>query len=126
MLLVVVVLVYGTLHLFGTEINRDEWQLVVGSFSWRAPDGVALFQCPVAEGYDDMLKLQSLAFMDGYESDAVNGTCLNCLRRDAVVPLLNERVDVDSVVCKEIGQSVVECVDVGILPLNTVYIEYVV
>ena len=126
MLVVVVVLKYCTLHLFGVEVDRHEWQFVEGCHFRRAPYSVGLLDAPVAEGYYNVFKLQSLTLVYGYESDALCGVHLNGLRAYAVVPFLYKLVNVGGIVLKIVGQAVVECIYVCVFALYVLKAEYVV
>ena len=82
-----------------------------------APEDVAalLLQLPVAEGYDDMLVLQSLRLMDGEDAYATGLVALDGLRTEGLLPLGEEGCNISSVLVDEVDEVVVESADVGTL-----------
>ena len=67
----VVVLEDGSGHLLLAVVYRDDRQGVEGWLLGLAPQYVAMFQSPVAERNDDIVKLQTLALVDRENADAI-------------------------------------------------------
>ena len=125
MLLAVVVLIDRAYQVVSTEINRRDGQFVkwLFAFSLLAPQCVSLLQLPVAEGDDDVVKLQSLALVDGHDAYALHLVALDRLLRDGVVPFGEEVVDVSRAVAEIIVEFVVEEAHIRTLVLELVELE---
>ena len=65
-----------------------------------------------------MVILQSLRFMDGYQSDAIRLVALNGLAADGLIPFRQETVNVGSILAHEVGQMIVEGTEISPLPLD--------
>lgn len=77
MLVMVVIFIDASFHLFGTEIYRNQRQFVVRSFLRGTPDGIGFLQLPVAVWHDDMVEFQSLTLVDGDESDTLDAVTMD-------------------------------------------------
>ena len=125
MLVMVVIFIDASFHLFGTEIYRNQRQFVVRSFLRGTPDGVGFLQLPVAVWHDDMIEFQSLTLVDGDESDALDAVTMDAFFVEIVFPFLEKRLDVAAVVCQEGIQLVVEGTHVGTLHFHIFYLAKV-
>ena len=89
----VVALVYSAHHLLCAEVYRHKRQFVERSLRRLAPYSVGLLHAPVAERNDDVLELQALTLVYGDKANAVDRACLDGVRCEVLVPLLNEVVE---------------------------------
>lgn len=71
-----------------------------------------------------MVVLQSLALMDGQQSDAIVHTALDGFLVERVVPFVEEVVNVGHVVFEILGQLVEEGEDICTLVATDVFIEH--
>ena len=80
MLVLIVVFIDGAQHLFLTIIDGNDGQIVKWCFVGSAPEDIAWFlQLPVAERNDDVRKLQTFRFVDGYQANTVDLVTLDGL-----------------------------------------------
>ena len=100
-----------------SEVYRQQRQFIERLwFICRfAPKRVWLLQLPIAERNNDILKLQSLAFMNGHDAYSFYLVALNGLGRQCIFPFFNKVVDVGSMVLQVVVQCVVQGADVRAL-----------
>ena len=114
----------GFLHLFGREIYGDDRHLGKRSLAWSAPKHASgFFELPVAEGHNDVGKLQSFALVDGEEADAVGNIALDGAIFKIGVPLEEHGIEIGCVVGEESVQTVVKRTDISGLLLKSVETE---
>ena len=75
--MVIFVLVDGAKELFGTVVDRCQWEGIERGLIRLAPEDIVSLKWPVAEGDKDMVELQSLGLMDGDETDAADHIALD-------------------------------------------------
>ena len=123
MLVQVVVFVDGAAHLLLAIVDGGNGQGIERRLLRLAPQHVGMLQPPVAEGDDDVVKLQPLALVDGQDAYAVALGTLDGLGTDGLLPFADKSVDVGGVVLCKLVQLVVEGADVGALLMETVEVE---
>ena len=119
MLVVVIVLVDASLHLFGDEIDRNQGYFVERSLGRSTPQGAfGWFQLPVAEGDKYVIELQTLTLVNRYEAYAIECIAMYAFLVQCIVPFLDKRVYIATVVLQIGCQLIIEGTDVGTLVLH--------
>ena len=122
MLVVVIVLVDASLHLFGDEIDRNQWYFVERSLGWRTPQGTfGCLQHPVAERNDNIIKLQTLTLVNRDEAYAIERIAMYAFLVQRIVPFLDKRVYIATVVLQVSSHLIVEGADISTLTLHLLY-----